>query len=365
MTHDRVLSVDLARSLSARPPLSLRFGSRAACPAGASTTTHAPFSIIPTQYPSPPRAEDISTHKRVRGLEYVASAFGLRMAVSVRPVCAHRRRIYGRARRAHQPSCPMCDAERRPAWTVSRRRAHAHARLLFAEGARRRAGAPRRAAKARPALLVFRRLHPPCYRLSFEPAQDQPWRTHATMHGFLAVASTVRRGPRRSPARPSSASWLSSTYIGPFYTTPRRTRSARPVRAWRLLLRPMDLRPYIGVIVPGRDEKAAGRDGGVERSLALDREHGRPIVGWRDAAAMRTIVRAVYLLLPSHVDASKFQYLFTPSYPPGHRSAQSFSSHPSVSARVRHKPSCEVPPRARLEHTHGAYIDDTAADEDA
>jgi hypothetical protein len=158
-------------------------------------------------------------------------------------------------------------------------RAHSHAQLLLGEDVRRDASAPRRAAKAEPALQVFRRLIPRAARTLFKSARDQLWRTvYATMHRFLAAAASA----------------------------------ALPVRTWRLLLRPMHRRPYMDTFVPRRCEKAAGRDGGVERSVALDREHGRRVVGRREAAAMRTIVRALHLPLPSDVDASKLQYLFMP-----------------------------------------------------
>jgi hypothetical protein len=121
----------------------------------------------------------------------------------------------------------------------------------------------------------------------------------------------------RSSARRFSASWSSSTWMGPFYTAQRRAaRSARPNCPWRLLLRPIHLRPYMGAFRPRRDEEAAGHDGGVERSGALDREHGRRVIARRKAAAMRTIVCALHLLLPSHADTPKSQYLFMPSCPP-------------------------------------------------
>jgi hypothetical protein len=93
---------------------------------------------------------------------------------------------------------------------------------------------------------------------------------------------------------------------------PARRRSVRPVRTWRLLFRPMHPRPYMGFFLPRRGEDVAGHGDGVERSGALDREHGRRVVGRRDAAAMGTVVRALHLLLPSLADASNCQYLFMP-----------------------------------------------------
>jgi hypothetical protein len=51
----------------------------------------------------------------------------------------------------------------------------------------------------------------------------------------------------------------------------------------------------MGAFVVRRNKEAAGHNVGVERSVALDREHGRRVVGQRDAAAMRTVVRALHL----------------------------------------------------------------------
>jgi hypothetical protein len=111
----------------------------------------------------------------------------------------------------------------------------------------------------------------------------------------------------------------------------------------------------MGVFVVKRHEEAAGRHGGAERSDARDREQGRRTIGWRDAAVVRTMVRALYLVLRSHAETRpdrKSQYLFKPSCPPSHRSharrSQSSSSHPCLSARVRRKPSCDAPPEVRL-----------------
>jgi hypothetical protein len=115
---------------------------------------------------------------------------------------------------------------------------------------------------------------------------------------------------RRFSARRFSSTSSSSTWMGPFYTAQRRAaRSARPNRPGALLLRTIHLRPYMDAFILRRDEEAAGHDGGVERSGALDREHGRRVVGRRDAAAMRTIVRYLNLL----------HYVFMPSCPPSPR----------------------------------------------
>jgi hypothetical protein len=92
---------------------------------------------------------------------------------------------------------------------------------------------------------------------------------------------------------------------------PRRRPLGTPAPGDTLLQR-IYLRPYMGSFVPRRDKKVAGRGGGVERSVALDLEHGRRVIGRRDAAAIRTIVRALHLLFLSHADTlpnKKPQYL--------------------------------------------------------
>jgi hypothetical protein len=142
--------------------------------------------------------------------EHNASAFDLRMAVSEQ---AYMRAATADMLRDATTATSVTLATRHDATGATRslfvlgRRAHTHAQLLLAEGVKRR-DRPRRAAKAGPALQVFRRLIPRAALTLFEPARDPPWRTaHTTIHGFLAAGSAVRIAPRRSPARPSSASW--------------------------------------------------------------------------------------------------------------------------------------------------------------
>jgi hypothetical protein len=120
----------------------------------------------------------------------------------------------------------------------------------------------------------------------------------------------------------------------------------------------------MGAFVPRRDQKAAGRDGVVERSVALDRAHGRRAGGRRKAPAMQSVVRAFHPLLPSHSNippgrksqiASCHYILPLPamtstrsSFLFDDRQCHALTEHPHLYSRAQRKPSYDAPPRTRL-----------------
>jgi hypothetical protein len=114
MTHARVLSVDPACSSSARPPPTLRSGSRSACPTCAWKTARAPLFTIQTEQlllsGSPPRGTRRPRPKG-RDLKDDTSAFDPRMATEPnRSVCARRRRILYPAARNNGDGLHACGA---------------------------------------------------------------------------------------------------------------------------------------------------------------------------------------------------------------------------------------------------------------
>jgi hypothetical protein len=138
-----------------------------------------------------------------------------------------------------------------------------------------------------------RRLGPPYdYLSAYIPTPSE--RTTSPRTTSPRARPTRRWRSRRRQRRPQSTASLSGSAVlrelmilylrRSLLHNPARRRSVGPVRTWRLLFRPMHRRPYMGIFVP--------RGGGVERSVALGGEHGRRVVGRREAAAMRTIVRA-------------------------------------------------------------------------